>query len=48
MSDKERDIVKAISEAMKKLPESKKEYLIGYADGVAAMAEKKEEKEETE
>lgn len=38
MSEKEKKIAKA--EAAKALPDEKKEYLLGYAEGVAAMAGK--------
>ena len=42
MSEKEKEVAKALAEAFNVLPDAKKEYLIGYAEGVAAMAEKKE------
>ena len=45
MKSKDRDAVKTISEAFQALPDDKKEYLIGYAEGVAA-AKKQEEKED--
>ena len=38
MSEKERNIAES-----ELLPDGKKEYLIGYAEGVAAMAEKAKE-----
>lgn len=38
MSEKEKKIAKALAEAAKALPDEKKEYLLGYAEGVAAMA----------
>ena len=37
MSDKEKSIAKALAEAAKVLPDEKKEFLLGYAEGVAAM-----------
>lgn len=47
MSDKEKKVAKSIAEAMKKLPEAKREYLIGFAEGVAAMSEAKREEAAT-
>lgn len=47
MSEKERESVKSITDALKVLPDSKKEFLIGYAEGVAAMAEKQRQEEHT-
>lgn len=41
MSEKEKDTAKTLAEAFEALPDSKKEFLLGYAEGVAAMAEKK-------
>ena len=38
VSEKEKSIAKALAEAAKVLPDEKKEYLLGYAEGVAAMA----------
>lgn len=38
MSEKEKRIIEKLAAACEYLPESKKEYLIGYAEGVAAMA----------
>ena len=46
MSEKEKQIAQNLVKALETLPESKKEFLLGYAEGVAAMAEKKEQKEE--
>lgn len=40
VSEKEKKIAKALAEAAKALPDEKKEYLLGYAEGVAAMAGK--------
>ena len=39
MSEREQETISRIAEAMRQLPESKKEYLIGYAEGVVAMSE---------
>ena len=43
MSEKERNIAESLTRACELLPDGKKEYLIGYAEGVAAMAEKAKE-----
>lgn len=40
MSIKEKEIVKSITEAVSTLPEEKREYLLGYAEGVLAMADR--------
>lgn len=40
MSEKEKKIAEALADAVNALPDSKKEYLLGFAEGVAAMAEK--------
>ena len=40
MSERERKIAENLVEAVTKLPDSKKEFLLGYAEGVAAMADK--------
>lgn len=40
MSTKEKEIVKSITEAVSTLPEGKREYLLGYAEGVLAMADR--------
>lgn len=41
MSEKEKHIAEKLAKACEVLPDSKREYLIGYAEGVAAMADKK-------
>ena len=46
MSDTSKKIVKSLAEAVKVLPDDKREYLLGFADGVAAMAGKKPENDE--
>lgn len=38
MSTKEKEIVKSLTEAVSTLPEEKREYILGYAEGVLAMA----------
>lgn len=35
---------KRIAEALDKLPEGKAEFILGYAEGVIAMADRKEQK----
>ena len=40
MSEKEKKIAEKLAAACEQLPEGKKEFLIGYAEGVAAMAAK--------
>lgn len=48
MSDRERRIAENLVEAVTRLPDSKREFLLGYAEGVAAMADKtKAEEAET-
>ena len=45
MSDKEKKIVETFGKVIPKLSENKKEYLLGVADGMAVMAERKEQEE---
>ena len=40
MSTKEKEIVRNITEAVSILPEKKREYILGYAEGVLAMADR--------
>ena len=40
MTERERELIKNIAKALSILPDDKKEFLLGYAEGVAAMAEK--------
>lgn len=40
MSEKTKRAGEALMEAFNNLPDSKKEFLLGYAEGVAAMTEK--------
>lgn len=49
MSEREKQIAEKLAAACEQLPDGKKEFLIGYAEGVAAMAGKvKEQKTEEE
>lgn len=43
MSEKEKHIGEKLAKACEILPDAKREYLIGYAEGVAAMANRVEE-----
>lgn len=45
MSEREKQIAENLAEAVAKLPDSKREFLLGYAEGVAAMADKAKEQE---
>lgn len=47
MSDKERTAAQQLAQAFELLPDNKKEFLLGYAEGVSAMA-KRQGKEETD
>ena len=46
MSEKEKKIVQSLAQSVKVLPADKREFLRGYAEGVAAMAEKQEPEEQ--
>lgn len=46
MSEREKKLADTIAKAVTKLPDGKVEYLLGYAEGVAAMAAKSEQKPE--
>ena len=48
MEDTEKDIGLKLAEAFDALPEGKKEYLLGYAEGVASMKARAMEKKEEE
>lgn len=48
MSEREKQIAENLAEAVAKLPDSKREFLLGYAEGVAAMADKAKEAAESE
>ena len=41
MNDQEKKIIKTLADTFDALPDSKKEYLLGFAEGVAAMTEEK-------
>lgn len=41
MSEHEKAVAKKLGEAFDALPDDKKEYLIGVADGIAMMAERR-------
>lgn len=45
MSEREKQIAENLADAVSRLPDSKKEFLLGYAEGVAAMADKAKEQE---
>lgn len=40
MSTKEKEIVQSITEAVSVLSDEKREYILGYAEGVLAMADR--------
>lgn len=44
MAEKEKQIAQTIENALAELPEEKKQYFMGFAEGVAAMAEQTKEK----
>ena len=46
MSEREKAVVEKLAEAIDALPEAKKEYLLGYADGVAGMTAKQAQEEQ--
>lgn len=45
MSAEEKRIAEKLANACEQLPPEKKEFLLGFAEGVAAMAEKREDQE---
>lgn len=45
MSESEKRIAESLAYAVSRLPDSKREFLLGYAEGVAAMADKAKEQE---
>jgi hypothetical protein len=47
MTDVERRIAESLATALELLPDSKKEFLLGYAEGVAAMAARKATEDST-
>ena len=46
MNEKEKQLAQLLVEAIATLPEEKKQYFIGFAEGVAAMAELSRNKSE--
>lgn len=44
MSAEEKKVAESLVQAFEMLPDNKKEYLLGYAEGVAAMAEQQKAK----
>lgn len=48
MSEREKQIAEKLAEACEQLPEGKKEFLMGYAEGVAAMAQKPKRKKHSD
>ena len=48
MCEKDKQTAESIARAFEMLPQEKREYLIGYAEGVAAMAAKKQGEEKGE
>lgn len=48
MSEKDKLLADSLVEASRALPDNKKEFLFGYAEGVAAMATKAAAKVETQ
>lgn len=47
MTENERRIAESLAVALELLPDSKKEFLLGYAEGVAAMAARREAEDGT-
>lgn len=48
MSEKEKQISKTLETVIPRLPEEKKEYLLGFVEGVAAVVGRKESSREEE
>ena len=46
LSEKEKKILETLGNTISKMSEGEKDYLLGFAEGMAAMKEKKTEKEE--
>lgn len=44
MAETEQQAIRAMADAITALPEEKKQYFLGYAEGVAAMADQVKEK----
>ena len=47
MAESEKQIVQAMADAISDLPEEKKQYFVGFAEGVAAMADQVKTKPST-
>lgn len=45
MSEKEKAIVQRIAEAFKRMPDGRREYLLGFAEGVLHATSEKEQQE---
>lgn len=43
MSEKEKQIAEKLATACEQLPDNKQEFLLGFAEGVAAMADQRKE-----
>ena len=48
MSQKEKEIMQKLGDAISTMPEEKKEYLIGVADGIALMGDSQQKKGKVE
>lgn len=46
LSEKEKKILETLGNTISKMSEGEKDYLLGFAEGMAAMKEKKTEKKE--
>lgn len=44
MAEQEKQIIQNMAQAIAELPEEKKQYFVGFAEGVAAMASQIKEK----
>ncbi len=47
MAEKEKQIAQTMANAIADLPEEKKQYFVGFAEGVAAMADQVKQKPST-
>lgn len=48
MSEKEKQLAEKLATACEQLPDGKREFLLGFAEGVAAMTERKEAPDDVE
>lgn len=48
MSEKEKQIAEKLATACEQLPDNKREFLLGFAEGVAAMTDRKGEPDDAE